>query len=115
VDFFFAQDDLERMPPEQTRILTLQAEPYPDGERVRVDIHMTPFQKRPHIEMNLFDGDGTEVATASVIEPMGWKLELTMHLRGARVGPFKLEARLFYPDGPQAATVSTLFEAIPAK
>jgi hypothetical protein len=114
MDFFFPEDDLQRMTPEETRITSLTAEPYPDAERVRVNIEMTPFQKRPHIEITLTDADSAEVTTVSIIEPMGWKLEFTMHLRGAKASPFKLEARLFYPDGPQAAPVTQVFEVGPA-
>ncbi len=114
MDFFFPEDDLERMTPEETHITSLTTQPYPDSERVRVNVEITPFQTRPHLEFIMTDATGEEVATASIIEPMSWKLELTMHLRGARNGPFSMEARLFYPDGPRAAPVSTTFELPPA-
>jgi hypothetical protein len=117
MDFFFPEEDLNRMTPEETHITSLTAEPYPDGERVRVNIEITPFQARPWIEVVLTDADGEEVATASVIEPMAWKLEFTMHLRGAsraNAGPFKLEAKLFYPDGPRAVPVTYTFQVAPA-
>ncbi len=114
MDFFFPEDNLQRMTPEETHITSLTAEPYADGQRVRVDIEMTPFQQRPYIEVLLSDAAGEEVSTASIVEPMGWKLEFTMHLRGATAGPFKIEARLFYPDGPHAEPVSQTFEVPPA-
>ena len=110
MDFFFPEDNLNRLAPEETHITSLVAEPYPDGQRVRVNIEMTPFQKRPHLEAIITDAAGEEVSTASVVEPMGWKLEFTMHLRGATRGPFKLEVRLFYPDGPQPEPISRTFE-----
>ncbi len=110
MSFFFPEDDLQRMTPEETHITSLTAEPYPDGERVRVNIEITPFEKRPYIEVAVTDASGEEVATASIVEPMGWKLEFTMHLRGARSSPFRIEARLFYPDGPQAEPVAQTFD-----
>ena len=109
MDFFFPEDNLQRMTPGETHITSLTAEPYPDGERVRVNLEITPFQVRPYIELVLTDADAQEVTTASIVEPMGWKLELTMHLRGAKGSPFRIEARLFYPDGPQAEPVSQTF------
>lgn len=101
MDFFFAKDNLNRMTPEETRITSLAAEAYPDGLRLRVNIEVTPFQKRPHIDVVLKDVDGDEVASASIVEPMGWKLEFTMHIRAEQLkNPYTLEAKLYYPDGP---------------
>ncbi len=113
MEFFFPEDNLQRMAPEDTHITSLTAEPYPDGERVRVNIEITPFQKRPHIEVTLNDSNGEEIASTSIVEPMSWKLEFTLHLRGAHASPFKLEAKLYYPDGPQAEPVSREF-ALPS-
>ena len=113
MSFFFPEDDLQRMTPEETHITSLTVEPYPDGERVHVNIEITPFQTRPYIEVLVSDANDDEVATASIVEPMGWKLEFTMHLRGAKANPFTIEAKLFYPDGPQREPVNQTFE-IPA-
>ena len=113
MDFFFPEDSLSRMTPEETKILSLRAEPYPDGYRLRVNIEITPFQKRPHIEATLTDGNGEEIASTSLIEPMTWKLEFTMHIRGELNNPYTLEARLFYPDGPAAQTKSFTFDVKP--
>jgi hypothetical protein len=115
MDFFFAEDGLQRATPAETHITSLHAEPYADAERVRVNLEMTPFQTKPQIDIALTDAANQEVATASIVEPMGWKLELTLHLRGAHNGPFRLEARLYYPDGPQAAPVAATFDIVPAK
>ena len=110
MDSFFPGEDLLRVPPEETRIVSLDAAAYPDGNRVRVQIHITPFEVRPHLELRLTDANGQEVATASIVEPMMPRLELTMHLRGASASPFQLEAVLFYPDGPRADPVIKVFE-----
>jgi hypothetical protein len=115
MDFFFPEDGLERTTPEETRITSLTTQPYPDSERVRVNLEMTPFQTRPYLEVILTDATGEEVAAASVIEPMSWKLEFTMHLRGATKSPFTVEARLFYPDGPHAKPVTQTFELPPVE
>jgi hypothetical protein len=110
MDFFFPEDNLDRMVPEETQITALSAEPYPDGYRVRVSVQMTPFQKRPHIEVWLKDADGEEIASTSIVEPLSWKIEFTMHIRGDLNNPYTLEAKLYYPDGPSQALQIIKFE-----
>jgi hypothetical protein len=101
------------MTPEETHITLLTAEPYPDGYRLRVNIEITPFQKRPHIEVELSDADGNEIASSSIIEPLSWKIEFTMHIRGELRNPYTLEARLFYPDGPTSEPQTFSFDVEP--
>lgn len=113
MDFFFPEDNLIRAVPEETRITTLSAEPYPDGRRLRVNLEITPFQKRPHIEVTLTDGGGEEIASTSIVEPLGWKLEFTMHIRGDLHNPYQLTARLYYPDGPSTEPPPFAFDVNP--
>ena len=113
MDFFFPEDNLDRMVPEETQITALSAEPYPDGYRVRVNIQMTPFQKRPHIDVLLKDADGEEIASTSIVEPLSWKLEFTMHIRGELNNPYTVEAKLYYPDGPVKEPQSFSFDVKP--
>lgn len=112
LEFFFPDDLTPRAAPEETRITDLRAEAYPDRGRVRVDMEITPFQTRPHVDVTLTDADGDEVATTSFVEPMTWKLEFTLHIRGKAdpAGAYRLEARLYYPDGPAAEPVTCEFE-----
>ena len=107
MEFFFPEDNLRRTPPEETKILSLSAEPYEDGRRVRVNIEMSSFEKRPHLEFTLTDSENKEISSASFVEPMAWKLEFTMHLRVKPAdGPLDLAAILYYPDGPEAEPTS---------
>ena len=107
MEFFFPEDNLHRTAPEETKILSLTAEPYEDGRRVRVNIEISPFEKRPHLEFVLTDTENKEISSASFVEPMTWKLEFTLHLRAEPAkGPLDLAARLYYPDGPEAELVS---------
>jgi hypothetical protein len=114
--FFFADPNVERLPPAETRLLDLRAEPEPDGTRIRVFLDLTPFQQKPDIELTLSDSAGREVSSASIIEPVGWNLELTLHIRKVftpvpdaapagkmepSVAPhemYTLQANLSYPD-----------------
>lgn len=100
MEFFLPEDNLTRAVPEETKITSLSAQPYPDGYRLRVNLEVTPFQKRPYIEVALQDADGEEVASTNIVEPLSWKLEFTMHIRGELRNPYTLNARLYYPDGP---------------
>lgn len=113
MDLFFPEDHLTRATPEETHITNLSAEPYPDGYRARVHIEVTPFQKRPHIDVALLDAKGDEIASTTIVEPLTWKMEFTMHIRGELNNPYTLEARLFYPDGPVAEPVSYVFDIKP--
>lgn len=113
MEFFFPEDSLTRATPEETKIIDLSARPYPDGYRLHVNLQITPFQKRPHIEVAIKDADGDEVASTSIVEPMSWKLEFTMHVRGELNNPYKLEARLFYPEGPSTEPLTYSFDITP--
>ena len=113
MDFFFPEDNLTRSVPEETRITVLNAETYPDGRRLRVNIEVTPFQKRPTIEVTLHNSGGDEVASTSIVEPLTWKLEFTMHLRGEIDNPYTLDARLYYPDGPSREPFIFSFDVEP--
>jgi hypothetical protein len=113
VDFFLPEDHLQRMTPEETRITALTAQPYPDGYRLRVNIEMTPFQQRPHLEVVLRDADNEEIASSSIVEPLSWKIEFTMHIRGELNNPYTLQATLFYPEGPAAEARTFRFDVKP--
>lgn len=114
MDFFFPEDNLTRATPEETHITSLTAEVWADGRRVRVNLEITPFQKRPYIEVSLKDAGGDEVASTSIVEPMSWKMEFTMHIRGELNNPYMLDARLYYPeDGPADEPRQFTFEVHP--
>jgi hypothetical protein len=113
MDFFFPEDNLQRMTPEETRITSLRAEQYPEGARIHVNLEITPFQKRPYLEVTLFNGKGDEVASTSIVEPMTWKIEFTMHLRGEYANPYTVEAKLFYLDGPSTEPLTFSLDVNP--
>lgn len=113
MDFFLPEDNLARAVPEETKINALSAKPYPDGRRLRVNMEVTPFQKRPYIEVILTNADGDEVASTNIVEPLSWKLEFTMHIRGDLSNPYTLNARLYYPDGPSTEPFLYSFDVEP--
>ncbi len=113
MDFFFPEDNLERAVPEETQINSLSAQSYPDGRRLRVNLEVTPFQKRPYIEIILTNANGDEVSSTSIVEPLSWKLEFTMHIRGELNNPYTLHARLYYPEGPSKEPIKYSFDVEP--
>ncbi len=100
MESFINDPNILRYPPSDTRLLDLRAEPDSDGKRLRVVLELLPFQKRPYIELSLKDSAGNEIASASIIEPVSWKLELTLHIRKTTLatGKYSLSAGLFYPE-----------------
>ena len=87
------------LPPDEIRIKSLHAETWPDGRRVKVNIQVDPFQKRPNADLVILDANQREIAQVSIIESIERNMELTMHLRGPDpTGPFILQATLFYTD-----------------
>ncbi len=107
LSLFFNDPNIERKPPEEMRFVELTVEPYEDGRRLHVAAEVTPFEKRPYFEFALYDAQGREISTVSVIEPARWKVDFVMHIRARfpdQSGPYRLTARLYYPDLPPADT-----------
>ena len=101
MEFFLSDPDVVRFPPIDTRLVDLQAEPDPDGKRLRVVLDLTPFQQKPCIDLTLTDSTGEIAATTSIVEPVAYKLDLTLHIRRPPTDAtdrFTLAATLYYPD-----------------
>jgi hypothetical protein len=99
MDIFFSDPDDVPVPPEEVRIRELEAKPWPDGQRVAIQFHITPFQQRPNIEVKIYNSKGDEVAELSVVEALETKMEFTMHLREPNPeGVYKAHMRVFYSD-----------------
>ena len=119
-DVFFTESSEAPVPPEEVRIRNLDAEPRADGRRIDVRTEITPFQKRPNIELLIRNRKGEDIATLSVVEAMDTAMEFTMHLREKEPeGKYTLEMRVFYSDieayaaeeGQEIATTEILEEA----
>jgi hypothetical protein len=61
----------------------------------------------------LQNANGDEIASSSIVEPLSWKLEFTMHLHGEITNPYTLNARLYYPDGPSNEPRPYTFDVLP--
>ncbi|NDJ87262.1 MAG: hypothetical protein GYB66_15395 [Chloroflexi bacterium] len=100
---FFEPGDVPQ-PPDNVKIERLDALPHPDGWRVKIELHVTPFQQRPNFEVILLrrdeDGTDSQIANLSIVETMHPKMEFTMHIRGVDDpnGDYLLRAILYYRE-----------------
>ena len=98
-------------PRDQIRVQKLEAVPFVDGRRIRVDIHITPFapHDRPSLQVITTSADGTEVASMEVVSTLQSSIRLTVHLRqpGSTDGTYIIEARLFYETNQIQHTAAT--------
>ena len=76
---FFDDPDQAPRPPEEVRITRVRVDPLPDGRRVAVSISLTPFLKKPSLDVTLLRG-GIEERSLSVVEAMENEMQLTLHL-----------------------------------
>jgi len=101
MEFFLTYTDIERLQPAETRLVDLLADPYPDGNRLRIALSLTPFLQKPYLELTLTNSAGEVVASTSIVEPVDWGLEFTLHILkpGATAGGvYMLTAILSFPD-----------------
>lgn len=96
---FFEPKDVPR-PRAEIKIERLEAQPYPDGWRVKLTIAVTPFQERPNLEARIKSATGIIVSELSIIETMHRLMEFTVHVRGVQspVGEYVAEVELYYED-----------------
>jgi len=97
MDIFFTDPTDIPLPPNEVHIRQLNAEPWPDGKRVRVYLEISPFQIKPNGEISISNQEGLEVASISIIETIDPKMEFTIHLRTADTkGTYQVKAEIFY-------------------
>jgi hypothetical protein len=99
--FFLADPEIERLPPSGTRLLDLQAEPYPNRNLLRVTFNLTPFHQGPTLDLILTDSAGKIVSSASIVEPVVCNLEVNLHIHKAHEttsGLYRLTGVLSFPE-----------------
>ncbi len=70
---------------------------------MKITLELTPFQKRPNVEVTITDPSGKQVAQTTIVETMLSNLEFTMHVREAEAcSEYLLETRLYYQPIPPA-------------
>jgi hypothetical protein len=95
---FFDSDELP-VPPGDARILSLDAQLWPDGRRVGVEVEITPFQERPDLHIHIHTEQGQELASTSAIQIRQHHIAFTLHLRQPEAhGNWRVSAFLVYSD-----------------
>lgn len=95
-----------RLPPEEVRLVKVLVTPQPNGKQVKVHLELTPFMKRPNIEVSITADTGKEVGHTSILETMLHILEFTMHLRQAEAGSqLTMETTVYYQKLPEPSNV----------
>lgn len=88
-------------PRDKVKIERLEAQPYPDGWRIKLNVEVTAFQERPSLELRVLRAeDEYLVAELSVIETMHRSMEFTVHVRGVPSpnGRYIAQADLYYDE-----------------
>jgi hypothetical protein len=91
-----------RLPPEEVRLTKVEIKPRPDDWQVKVHLELTPFMKRPSIEVSIFSAAGKEVGHTNILETMMHMLEFTMHLRHVEAGDeLTVQTTVYYQKLPE--------------
>jgi hypothetical protein len=106
MDIFFRDPNEIQLAPEEVRLNKVHVTPQSNGRQVRIYLELTPFIKRPNVEVTITAESGKEVAHTSILETMLPKLEFTMHLRGPEPGKkYNLETTVYYQRMPEPSDI----------
>lgn len=99
---FLYDPNEKRLPPEEVRLTRVEARPQPNARLVKIHLELTPFIKRPNIELTITSDEGKEVGHTSILETMLNILELTMHLRRVEAGQvLTMQTTVYYQKLPE--------------
>lgn len=102
MDIVFQDPSDIPLPPDEVRIRGLRAEPFPDHRRIRINLQITPFQKRPNIEIVVTNEIEEESASLSIIESIDPKMEFTLHLKDDKPsGQYTVLSQIYYYEDDQ--------------
>ncbi len=104
---FFSDPGLAPKARNEIEIESLLVRPYPDGRRLQIDLHITPFlpNDRPNIVVTIMDSYGKILASANIIETVQYSFKITLHLpHGFDSNELTLQADLYFSEeAPQAS------------
>lgn len=85
-------------PQDDIKILSFDAEPYPDGRRVRVKLVLSPFLQGPNGEISLTNQDDELLATINIVNIFIPENEFTLHIPESKSlpGSYTVNVEVFY-------------------
>ena len=102
MDLFLQDPNDIPLPPDEVRIRELLVDPLPDNLRIRISLHITPFQKRPNIEIVVNNENGDESGSLTIIESIDPKMEFTVHLKDDEPkGQYTVSSQIYYYEDDQ--------------
>jgi hypothetical protein len=100
MEFIAADLHILRHPLARTSLLDFIIKADIDKKRLRVNSRLTPFKQRPEIELIPANSAGKKITSRDIIEPIRWKLDLTLLIRKIFLPADKsiLTTGLIYPE-----------------
>jgi len=99
MDDFFLEPDQVLLPPQDVRLDKLEADLWPDRQRLHIFLEFTPFQKRPNADIKLYDSHEEELGSALIIENVSRCLDFNMHFRYPLTeGRYTLRVIVYYEE-----------------
>ena len=106
MDLFLQDPNEIPLPPDEVRIRELRIDPFPDNRRIRISLHITPFQTRPNIEILITNENEEESGSLTIIESIDPKMEFTVHLKDDKPnGKYTLSSQIYYYEDDQNTEV----------
>jgi hypothetical protein len=85
-------------PQDEIKILSFDAEPYPDGRRVLVKLVLSPFLQGPNGEISITNQDDELLATINIVNLFIPENEFTLHIpeNKSLPGSYTVNVEVFY-------------------
>lgn len=98
---------------QETDILEITAEPYPDKRRIKVLFRLSSFSSLPNAELTLRNEDNEPLVTANLVNILNTENEITLHLPANKnqPGEYTVTLEIFSlveeeTEGDEAPTVT---------
>ena len=115
MDLEFVDPSEAPVPPDEVRIREIELQPERGGKLLNVQIHLTPFQQRPSLEVEVFDDEERLVADASIIEAVNPSMEFNLHLRASNGGgQHRMRVEVTYPEQDPVDVKDLTFDVNPS-